>query len=40
MMQTLQWRDVAWLKSITSLPIILKGILRADDALKAKLYTS
>ncbi len=31
----LNWDDVAWLKSITKLPIILKGILREDDALKA-----
>jgi 4-hydroxymandelate oxidase len=28
-------RDVEWLKSITRLPILIKGILRADDALKA-----
>ncbi|CAI0473124.1 unnamed protein product [Linum tenue] len=27
--------DVAWLKSITSLPILLKGILTHEDALKA-----
>lgn len=24
---TLTWEDVAWLKSITHLPIVLKGIL-------------
>lgn len=29
---TLQWSDVEWLKSITRLPIILKGILTAQDA--------
>jgi 4-hydroxymandelate oxidase len=29
------WRDVEWLKSITKLPILIKGILRADDSLKA-----
>ncbi|MGK7949013.1 MAG: alpha-hydroxy acid oxidase [Xenococcaceae cyanobacterium] len=29
------WKDVEWLQSITTLPVILKGILRADDALKA-----
>jgi 4-hydroxymandelate oxidase len=29
------WRDVEWLKSITKLPILIKGILRADDAVKA-----
>lgn len=32
--QTLSWKDVAWLKSFSKLPIILKGILRPDDALK------
>ena len=31
----LDWEDVSWLKSITSLPIILKGILTAEDAKKA-----
>jgi 4-hydroxymandelate oxidase len=29
---SLSWKDVAWLRSITALPIILKGILRGDDA--------
>lgn len=28
----LTWRDVDWLKGITTMPILLKGILRADDA--------
>ncbi|CAH1231034.1 HAO1 [Branchiostoma lanceolatum] len=28
----LSWKDVAWLRSICSLPIILKGILTAEDA--------
>lgn len=32
---TLTWEDVDWLRSVTSLPIVLKGILRADDALLA-----
>lgn len=31
----LTWKDVEWLRSLTTLPIILKGILRGDDALKA-----
>jgi 4-hydroxymandelate oxidase len=31
----LTWRDVAWLRSLTRLPIVLKGIVRPDDALKA-----
>lgn len=30
--EALSWEDIAWLRSLTSLPIILKGILRADDA--------
>ncbi|XP_066282481.1 2-Hydroxyacid oxidase 2-like isoform X2 [Branchiostoma lanceolatum] len=29
---TFSWKDVDWLSSITSLPIILKGILTAEDA--------
>lgn len=29
------WEDVAWLGGETGLPIVLKGILTADDALKA-----
>jgi 4-hydroxymandelate oxidase len=31
----LDWDDVAWLRSITRLPIVLKGVLRADDAARA-----
>ena len=33
--KSIYWDDIEWLKSVTALPIILKGILRADDALKA-----
>lgn len=29
---SLNWDDLAWVRSITSLPIILKGILTAEDA--------
>ncbi len=29
---SLTWSDVGWLRSITRLPIILKGVVRADDA--------
>jgi len=29
------WRDIAWLRSITQLPIVLKGILTAEDAALA-----
>ena len=31
----LTWEDVAWLRSLTALPIIVKGIVRPDDALLA-----
>lgn len=29
---SLTWEDLKWLKSITDLPIILKGIQHAEDA--------
>lgn len=32
---SLTWADIAWLKSITTLPLLVKGVLRPDDALKA-----
>jgi len=32
---SLTWERLAWLRSITSLPILVKGILRADDARRA-----
>ncbi|KAL9157140.1 hypothetical protein ABFS82_09G126100 [Erythranthe guttata] len=32
---SLCWEDIGWLKSITSLPILLKGILTREDALRA-----
>ena len=31
----LSWASVDWLRSITNLPIVLKGILTAEDALEA-----
>jgi 4-hydroxymandelate oxidase len=31
----LTWDDVAWLKSITTIPLLVKGIVRADDAKRA-----
>ena len=31
----LSWRDVDWLRSITRLPVLIKGIVRGDDADKA-----
>lgn len=32
---TLTWADLAWLREQTSLPIVLKGVLAADDARAA-----
>ncbi|KAL1490435.1 hypothetical protein ABEB36_013130 [Hypothenemus hampei] len=32
---SLTWDDIKWLKSITHLPLVLKGILTAEDALLA-----
>ena len=31
----LTWADLDWLKSISSLPLVLKGVLRAEDAARA-----
>jgi len=33
--QSLTWKDVEWLRSITDLPVLIKGVVRADDALRA-----
>lgn len=30
------WDDLAWLRGLSSLPLILKGIIRADDAVLAR----
>uniref|UniRef100_A0A0E0EEC8 (S)-2-hydroxy-acid oxidase n=1 Tax=Oryza meridionalis TaxID=40149 RepID=A0A0E0EEC8_9ORYZ len=32
---SLSWKDIEWLKSITSMPIFLKGIVTAEDARRA-----
>jgi isopentenyl diphosphate isomerase/L-lactate dehydrogenase-like FMN-dependent dehydrogenase len=32
---TLTWRDLEWLRSVSELPLVLKGILTAEDALLA-----
>ena len=32
---TLTWKDIEWLAGITKLPVLVKGILRSDDALLA-----
>ncbi|KAL9994053.1 putative (S)-2-hydroxy-acid oxidase [Helianthus debilis subsp. tardiflorus] len=29
------WKDIAWLKSITKLPILIKGVLAREDVIKA-----
>jgi 4-hydroxymandelate oxidase len=34
---SLSWRDLEWLRGITELPIVLKGVVRADDARRAAL---
>jgi len=31
----LTWRDIEWLRSITRLPVVVKGLVRADDARRA-----
>jgi lactate 2-monooxygenase len=33
--QVLTWDDMAWFKSVTKLPIVLKGIFHPDDARRA-----
>ncbi len=32
---TLNWDDLAWLRSLAPMPMLLKGIVRADDAARA-----
>jgi 4-hydroxymandelate oxidase len=32
---SLAWKDLAWLRGVTKLPIVLKGIVRPDDARRA-----
>jgi 4-hydroxymandelate oxidase len=32
---TMTWDDLAWLRSICPVPLVAKGILRADDAVRA-----
>lgn len=32
---SLTWKDVEWLRSITSLPVVIKGLVRPDDAHRA-----
>jgi len=37
---TLTWSDVDWLKSVTTLPVILKGILAGKTSCWICTYTS
>ena len=32
---SISWRDLAWLRSITTVPILIKGVVRGDDARRA-----
>ncbi len=32
---SLSWDDISWLRGITRLPVIIKGLVRADDAARA-----
>ncbi|WP_413173325.1 alpha-hydroxy acid oxidase [Anabaena azotica] len=34
----LTWKDLEWLQSLSPLPLVLKGILRGDDAVRAVEY--
>jgi 4-hydroxymandelate oxidase len=33
--ESLSWRDVEWLRSLTPLPLVLKGVLTAEDARRS-----
>ncbi|KAG8429992.1 hypothetical protein GDO86_018694, partial [Hymenochirus boettgeri] len=35
---SVSWKDICWLRSITSLPIVIKGILTKEDAELAVVY--
>jgi 4-hydroxymandelate oxidase len=32
---SLTWKDVSWLKGLTRLPLLVKGLVRGDDAVRA-----
>jgi 4-hydroxymandelate oxidase len=32
---SLRWADISWLRSLTELPVLVKGVLRPDDATRA-----
>ena len=33
---SLSWKDIEWLRSLTQLPLLIKGIVRGDDARRAR----
>jgi len=33
--QSLTWADIEWLRSVTRLPVLVKGVVRGDDAKRA-----
>ncbi len=33
---SLSWKDIAWLRSLTRLPLVIKGVVRPDDARRAR----
>lgn len=35
---SLTWKDIQWLQSISSLPVVLKGVMTAEDARMAALH--
>ncbi|KAM3204121.1 glycolate oxidase isoform X1 [Capsicum annuum] len=38
--RSLSWKDVQWLKTITSLPILVKGVLTAEDGKQRTIFLS
>lgn len=32
---SLSWKDIPWLKSVTTMPVILKGVQRVEDVIRA-----
>lgn len=36
--QGVTWDDIKWIRSLTKLPLVLKGIMTADDAKRAMEY--
>ncbi|KIL87651.1 l-lactate dehydrogenase [Fusarium avenaceum] len=38
MNSTLSWEDIPWFRSITTMPIVLKGIQRVEDVIQAAEY--